>query len=161
MHLIRAGICRLPDTRFFSVKRRLLRWAGVQVEEGVRVVSSTRILCMGELSIGADTWIGHEVLIVGGDTSIEIGPRVDIAPRVTISSGSHVVDVYGERIAGRGYSAPISIGEGTWICTNATILGGTQIGSHSLVAAGAVVRGEFPSYSMIAGVPARVVKVLR
>ena len=61
-------------------------------------------------------------------------------------------------MAGEGYSLPISIGDGSWICTGATILGGTTIGERSIVAAGAVVKGVFPAGVLIGGVPARVLQ---
>ena len=53
---------------------------------------------------------------------------------------------------------PIIVGDGTWIGINATILGGTDIGKNCVVAAGAVVKGKFPDYCVIGGVPARIIK---
>lgn len=148
----------LPLSRCFSLKRGLLRWAGATVGKDVRCVSSALFALNGPLSIGSDTWIGHDVLVTGGNARIDIGTKCDIAPRVTFVTGTHEIDVYGERVAGRGYSLPISVGRGCWIGTGATILGGTVIGECSVVAAGAVVRGTFPSNCLIGGVPARVVR---
>jgi acetyltransferase-like isoleucine patch superfamily enzyme len=51
----------------------------------------------------------------------------------------------------------ISIGEGAWIATNATILGPCRIGEWSVVAAGSLVRSDVPPYAIAAGVPAKVV----
>ena len=53
---------------------------------------------------------------------------------------------------------PIFIGNGTWIGINATILGGTEIGKNSVVAAGAIVKGKFPDYCVIGGIPAKILK---
>jgi acetyltransferase-like isoleucine patch superfamily enzyme len=150
----------LPQTRLFGLKRWLLRWAGVAVADNVRVVSSARIMIGGTLSIGTDTWVGHEVLIVGGGAAIEIGDYCDIAPRVTFLTGSHEIDRHGLHIAGKGYSLPILVENGCWICAGATILGGTRIGARSIVAAGAVVKGDFPAGSLIGGVPARTLRTL-
>jgi acetyltransferase-like isoleucine patch superfamily enzyme len=54
--------------------------------------------------------------------------------------------------------AGITIGNDVWLGAKVTILDGTVIGDGCIVAAGAVVKGEFPPRSIIAGVPARVVK---
>ncbi|MBK8742081.1 MAG: acyltransferase [Betaproteobacteria bacterium] len=129
--------------------------AGVRVGRNVRCVSSASFFLNGPLSIGSDTWVGHEVLIVGGDAPVGIGESCDIAPRVLIATGSHVIERHGPRVAGEGLSLPITIGNGCWICAGATILGGTTIGDCCIVAAGAVVRGHFSSRSIIGGVPAR------
>jgi serine acetyltransferase len=52
----------------------------------------------------------------------------------------------------------VAIGAGSWLGTGAVILPGTRIGRQTVVAAGAVVRGEFPGHCVLAGVPARVVR---
>ena len=68
-----------------------------------------------------------------------------------VVTGTHQIDLVGSHVAGLGYSLPISIGDGTWICTSATILGGATIGERSIVAAGAVVKGVFPANVLIGG----------
>jgi acetyltransferase-like isoleucine patch superfamily enzyme len=151
---------QVPPTRLFGVKRAMLRLAGAQVGQDVRIVSSARFCCSGSLHIGAGTWIGHEVLLIGGDSEIHIGARCDIAPRVMLVTGSHEISLSGGRAAGNGFSRPICIGDGCWIGAGAVVIGGSTIGEHSVVAAGAIVRGSFPARSLLAGVPARVVKTL-
>lgn len=148
----------LPATRFFGLKRWLLRLAGAQVGDNVRCASSARFQLTGGLQIGADTWIGHEVLVVGGDAPVRIGACCDIAPRVLLATGTHQIAPHAAHVAGKGYSLPISIGDGCWIGAGAIILGGTTLGPHCIVAAGAVVRGQFPGRVLIGGVPARVIK---
>lgn len=154
----RSFLAWLPPTRFYGLKRALYRLTGAEVADKVRIVSSVRILTTGSVVIGADTFIGHECLIVGGDAPIKIGSNCDLGPRVMIVTGTHCIDTEGPRVAGEGFSLPITIGEGCWICAGATILGGTHIGSRSIVAAGAVVKGDFPSGVLIGGIPARVLK---
>lgn len=144
----------IPSTRFFNLKRLLFRWAGINIAAKVRCVSSVRFKSGGPITIGEDTWVGHDVLFVGGEASVTIGKYCDIAPRVLVATGSHKVDLLGRRAAGEGYSSPVRIGDGVWICAGAIILGGTNIGEHSVVCAGAVVRGDFPARSLIGGVPA-------
>jgi len=54
--------------------------------------------------------------------------------------------------------APVHIGKDCWIGANAIILKGTQLGDGSVVAAGAVVTSEVPPKSLMAGVPARIMR---
>lgn len=89
LHIVHAVFASLPATRFFKLKALLLRWAGATVGSNVRVISSARFFQSGSLSIGDGTCIGHEALIVGGDASVSIGRNVDIAPGVSIVTGTH------------------------------------------------------------------------
>ncbi len=144
----------LPPTRLYRFKRLIWRWAGLDVGPGVRIVSSARVWTSGPVLIGADTFIGHEVTIVGGEASVTIGARCDLAPRVLIVTGTHH-DGGAARAAGPGRSHPVSIGEGSWIGAGATILDGVEIGVGAIVAAGSVVTRSIPDYDVVAGVPAR------
>lgn len=150
----------LPPTRFWALKRQMLRWAGATIGRGVHIVSSVRIHLTGPLSLGDNTFIGHEVMLVGGDAAISIGSNVDIAPRVLLATGSHQVGVQHGRAAGPGFSSPIHIGDGTWIGAGATILGGTRVGGLCIIAAGALVRTDTGDRALVAGVPARAVRAL-
>jgi len=145
----------------FWLKARLLRIAGAKLGENVRFSSSARIVFNGTLSVGRDTWIGHEVMISGGgDSEIVIGQCCDIAPRVTFVAGTHEIDANGMHAAGKAISESITIGKGVWIGAAATILGNTVIGENCVIAAGAVVRGTFPAKCLIGGVPAKIIKSL-
>jgi acetyltransferase-like isoleucine patch superfamily enzyme len=155
------GICRLlPATRFFNLKRKLWRYMGVDVGNNVKLCSSARAMTTGQIRIGSDTWVGHDFLIVGGKSNVSIGRKNDIAPRVTFATGTHEILIGEEKAAGSGYSLDIDIGDGCWIGTGATILGGTKIGKCSLIAAGAVVKGNFPERCLIGGVPAKIIRRL-
>lgn len=123
----------------------------------MRIASSARFSLSGRLSIGDGTWIGHEVLIAGGDADVTIGANVDIAPRVTIVTGSH--ELYGieGRAAGVGFSRPVHVMDGVWVGAAATILGGVVIGRSSMVAAGALVRRDVADGVVVGGVPAKVI----
>jgi maltose O-acetyltransferase len=140
------------------LKCRLLSICGVNIHPSARLCSSVKILTSGHLAIGADTFIGHEVLIAGGDSSITIGSYCDIAPRVTILSGSHEIAVAGPRAAGSGNSRPIVIEDGVWIGGGSIILGGVRIGQRSVVGAGSVVVRDIPPYSVAVGSPCRAIR---
>ncbi len=57
-------------------------------------------------------------------------------------------------------SAPVTIGHDTWIGARTTILPGVTIGNYCVVAAGSVVNKDIPNYTVVAGVPAKTVKIL-
>ena len=150
----------LPETRFWNLKSRLLRWCGAKVGLNVRISSSAIFLGDGRLEIGNDVWVGSGCRIMPvGDSSITIGPCCDIGPEVMIITGSHEIDINGGHIAGKGKSASVKIGDGCWLGARATILPGVTLASKTLVAAGAVVAKSVGlEKSMVAGVPAIIVK---
>lgn len=151
----------MPSTRCFAAKRLLLRWSGADIGANVRIVSSARFYLSGCLEIGADTWVGHEVLVVGGMADVIIGSKVDIAPRVSLITGSHELFTIDGRAAGNGYSLPIIIENGVWLGASSTILGGVTVGGCSFVAAGALVNRNVSPRSVVGGVPARDLSIAK
>lgn len=157
LYLYRLLTAPIPPTRLFPLKRGLLRWAGATVGANVRLVTSAKFYLTGDLTIGDNTWIGHEVMIVGGDAPVRIGKDVDIAPRALLVTGTHVPFGLPGKAAGLGSSKPINIEDGAWLGAGATVIGGVTIGSQSIVAAGALVRNDVDSETIVAGVPAKAV----
>lgn len=155
LYLYNSLACLMPPTKMFSLKRFLLRWAGATVGDNVRIASTAKFHLTGALTIGDNTWIGHEVLIVGGDAAIRIGKDVDIAPRVLMVTGTHEPFGIQGKAAGKGYSRPIKVEDGVWIGAGATVLGGVTLGEQSIVAAGALVRSDTAAESVSGGVPAK------
>lgn len=156
-YIINLIIFFLPASRLFGIKRMLLRFAGVKVGKCVRVM---RIRVQGvSLSIGDDTFIGDDTLIMGGVSHIKIGKNCDISSRVNIISGTHKIGTI-ERAAGEGYAQDINIEDGVWVGFGSLILAGVTIGKGSIVAAGSVVTQNVPTGVLVAGVPAKVKKKL-
>ena len=98
--------------------------------------------------------------VCGGDILIE--DYVLFAHHVCVTTGSHDYNKFdGSRIWTAIKSGnDITIKQGAWIGSNATILGPCVVGEHSVVAAGAVVTRDVPPYAIVAGVPARLVKTI-
>jgi maltose O-acetyltransferase len=136
----------------------MMRLCGASIATGVKVNAGC-IMYNRFLQIGRNTWIGPQcVLFSGAGGPILIGQDCDIGPGTMFVTGTHEIGTSARR-AGRGYSVPLRVGDGCWIGARCTILGGAQIGDGCIVAAGALVRaGAYPSNSLIAGVPARVIK---
>lgn len=110
------------------------------------------------VSIGDRCLIGRGSHIIG-HWSIELGDDIQTGPYVYITDQNHGYEDPGRPIGGQPTrEAPVRIGSGSWLGANSVILPGAQLGENCVVAAGAVVRGTFPSHSVLAGVPARVVR---
>lgn len=148
----------LPPTSLFGLKNILLLVCGYAIGDNVKFVSTARIF-IPRLSIGDNTWIGHNVQFIGGDADVIIGKNVDVGPSVLFASGTHHFGNENRR-AGTGYSKNILVGDGCWIGASATILGGVSIGSGSIVGAGSLVKDDIPSNSLVVGVPAKIVRNL-
>ena len=140
------------------------------------------------ISIGCDTMISAHVTLSAGmvpDQQMLTDPVVSIGDRCLIGRGSAIVGHYRIDIGDDVYTGmnvyvtdqnhgyedikkpigvqdphddPVVIGSGSWIGSGAVILPGARIGEHCVVAANSVVRGEFQPNSVIAGVPANVVR---
>lgn len=94
---------------------------------------------------------------IDGRNGIVIGRNVWIGPDVAIISMNHDVHDYHRYEK----APPIRIGENSWIGAHAIVLPGVEIGSHTVVAAGAVVTRSHPNGDQVlAGIPARVVRKL-
>jgi acetyltransferase-like isoleucine patch superfamily enzyme len=109
----------------------------------------------GEPEVGEGTYIGGISEVYAKGARVVIGKHCDIASFVVINvADSHRMTIgLAESIERRD----IFIGDYVFIGAHAAILGGSEIGHHSVVAAGTVVRGErVPPYSLVIGNPAVV-----
>lgn len=160
-HFVNLLFMIFPPTRLFAAKRALWRICGVYLGHGVSLNQGCRVVGSGPVSIGQDTWVGIDAtFIVPDGGGVSVGSNCDIGPGVLFNCGSHAIGGRSRR-AGAGLSKPISVGDGVWIGARAVILGGVDIGSGCVVAAGAVVLPDsYPEHVLLAGVPARVVKVI-
>ena len=111
---------------------------------------------MGDVTIGDYTRIGIHNTIIG---PVCIGNHVNLAQGITITALNHNFEDASKRIDEQGISTkPVVIGDDVWIGANAVILPGVTIGSHCVVAAGAVVTKDVPDNCVVGGVPAKVIK---
>jgi acetyltransferase-like isoleucine patch superfamily enzyme len=140
----------------------------LRIERGVILHSDVMLLCrkptpdrVPVLRIGAKSFLNRGSVVAAGN-HIDIGKDVMFGPYVCVVDEDHAFDDPRMAIARQGMTdrGPIQIGDGSWIATGAVVLGGTSIAPGSVVAAHAIVRGHFPERCVIAGAPARVVKLL-
>lgn len=125
------------------------------------IFGSATILYPENMKRGRRFAVGHGAWInaAGGLT---IGDDVLIAPYVCICTSNHRFDRTDVPIVEQGNRhEPVVIGCDVWIGAHAVVCPGAVVGNHVVVAAGAVVTGVVPDYAVVAGVPARVVRMRR
>lgn len=113
---------------------------------------------VGDVTVGDYTRIGLHNTVIG---PVAIGSHVNMAQGVTVTALNHNFRNPSKFIDQQGISTRIvTIGDDVWIGAGAVVLPGVTIGPHSVVAAGAVVTRDVPPCSLVAGVPAGIVKTL-
>lgn len=111
---------------------------------------------VGAVSIGHHTRIGLGNVIIG---PVAIGNNVILAQNIVVSGLNHVYEDIAIPISMQPTTtAQITIEDDCWIGANVVITAGVTIGKHSVVAGGAVVTKNIPSFSVAVGNPARVIK---
>ena len=150
----------IPETRGFALKRFLYRLQGYEIGENTRICSSARIYGPGKIVLGKNVWIGPEVMVVSSSL-ITIGDNSGLGPRAYVSTGTHRIGDIEGTMLGTGINMDVNIKRGSWIGPYALIMPGITIEEMTIVGASAVVTKDFPSYSILAGVPAKVIRDLR
>lgn len=110
------------------------------------------------VAIGALSQINH-FAVINGAGGVTIGRNVLIGPGAQLISYQHNYQNANVPIDSQGYTyEPITVEDDVWIGSNAVILAGVTIGRGCVIGAGAVVTKPCAPYSVLAGVPARVIK---
>lgn len=130
---------------------------------GRRVDDSFTLIPPFYTAHGADIRVGRNVFINQNCTiydlgGVDIGDDVLIGPNVSIITTGHPLEPSQRRDGVT--AAPIVIERNVWIAAGATIIGGVTVGENSVVAAGAVVTKDVPPNSLVAGVPAKVIRMI-
>jgi acetyltransferase-like isoleucine patch superfamily enzyme len=138
---------------------------GIQIGENSLVmhhaelhVYNFRDLPHAGIAIGRDSLIG-EFNVLRGQGGITIGDRVYTSPLVQLAAVNHVYADPTRPFVEQGITARgIVVEDDVWIGAGAIVTDGVRIGQGAVVAAGAVVTRDVPPHTVVAGVPARVVK---
>lgn len=113
----------------------------------------------GYLEVGDHSSI-NSFCSLNGFGGLRIGHHVRIASHTVILSSTHRFDDAGQPVLEQGIEPRETVvGDDVWFGSHCVVMGGVQIGSHTVVGAGAIVVDDLPPYSVAAGVPARVLRI--
>jgi acetyltransferase-like isoleucine patch superfamily enzyme len=120
----------------------------------------TKIRCHeGRVEIGAKTVLGQECTISAYEL-VRIGEQCTIADRAMFIDFDHGVVEVERPIRKQGiYTRPVEIGSNVWIGYGACILRGVRVGDNAIVGTNCVVTKDVPANAVVAGVPARIVRM--
>ena len=137
---------------FWTIRKVYYLLCGAKIGKGTKIDMNTTVMDPNKMKLGNHCHINRDCLIDARGTLV-INDNVSISHRVVITTGSH------------DYRSPhfdfvrttIKIDEYVWVGINATIVGNVHVGKGAIICAGAVVTKDVPPYSVVAGVPAKVI----
>lgn len=154
----------LPKSRRCSIFRsmRSFLFRKIAIEAGNDINIERNATFNHWIRLGDHSGIGVNCELNGMENGIiSIGNKVMMGPNVVIYTRNHETSRTDIPMQDQGYASPepVNIGNDVWIGRNVIILPGANISDGVIVAAGAVVpRGNYPPFSIIGGVPARIIK---
>jgi acetyltransferase-like isoleucine patch superfamily enzyme len=139
-----------------EVRNRLSEIIGIEIDATTTVFPPFYTNFGRFITLGKNVFINHacSFLDIGG---ITIEDDVQIGPRVNITSENHPIDPADRQTL---IPKPVVIKRNAWIGAGATILPGVTVGENAVVAAGAVVSRDVLPNTVVAGVPAKLVKTI-
>ena len=175
------GQFRSGEGLFDSTMRRILMRALCQsVGNDLQVGPGVVLKHPERMEFGDSVFIGAQAMIQGRfDGTCRIGNHVWIGPQAYFDARQLVLEDYvgwgpGAKVLGSTHTGvpleapiistglvikPVHVGFGADIGMNASILPGVRIGAHAIVGAGSVVTGDVPDYAIVAGAPARLLRM--
>lgn len=139
----------LIGTKNISIGNRVRIYPGCRMEthEG------------GHITINDDCSIGQNFHITSGNSNLSVGKNTTISGNVFITNIDHEYQNIDKHILEQPkIFKETVIGDNCFIGYGASIQAGTKLGKQCIVGTNAVVRGEFPDYCVIAGIPAKIIK---
>lgn len=133
---------------------------------GKKVYVSRNCIFAGQknISVGDDVSFGPNCIVYCTRAKLTIGSHVIIGPGVTMITGDHRIDLLDKPMSEITESEklpendqPITIEDDVWIAANAILLKGITVGKGAVIAAGAVVTKDVKPYSIVGGIPARII----
>lgn len=148
-----------PKTSF--LRRLILRWAKIFVS--AFPLNAVRVMALKScgFKVGQQVYVGNGLTLIisnaRSNSNLIIGDRVAIAPRVNLvlasdANWSKLNELFPP------IEGTIELGDDCWIGANVTILPNVKIGEMSIVGAGSVVTKDVAPYTVVAGVPAKLIK---
>lgn len=148
-----------PRHKLFNVlKSNYMRIQGAKIGKGITYYPGIKINPCMNIKLGNQVDLAWGVIITTGG-GVEIGDRSLIGYRTIISSANHIIPPNKEKIFYSGHEPKkIIIENDVWIGGNCVITAGVRIGEGAVVAAGSVVTKDVPPFTIVGGVPAKIIK---
>lgn len=148
--IIRRSLCMCIRPLFQSVGKNVIFFP-------------TDFFTYSNITIGNDVYIGPGAYFSSDRSTIKIGNKVLFGPAVKLLGGDHDFSIIGKYIfditdKGPECDGPIEINDDTWVGANVIILKGVKVGKGAVIAAGSVVTKDVACYTIVAGVPAKLVR---
>ncbi len=136
--------CSIGDNAELGCNNSITKKPKLRIGNGVTIGTRVHIACANEVTIGDHCIVSRQTLITDNAHGASSREIVEIPPmaRPIVSHG------------------PVIIEDNVWIGEKASIMPNVRIGKGAIVAANAVVTKDVPAYSVVAGIPAKVVKQL-
>ena len=146
----------LPD-EFSKFRVRYYNNKGCKINENTYISPNVRI--KGRFEMGYGSSIAQNCSFSGEKAGIFIGENVMIAPNVVIVAFSHGFNNPEiPMVEQANTEAPVIIENNVWIASNCTISKGVRIGEGSIIGANSFVNKDVPPFSIVGGVPAKLIK---
>jgi putative colanic acid biosynthesis acetyltransferase WcaF len=143
-----------PSPRIcFGWRRFLLRCFGAKIGQGAHVYPSCHVWAPWNLEMGDHSCLGFDVDCYTVDR-VRIGAHATVSQYSFLCTAGHDISDPHMRLV----TAPITIGDGAWVCARAFVGPGVEVGDGAVVAACAVAVHDVPPWTVVAGNPARKVK---
>lgn len=146
---INSFLYNFPSKRF---RNYCLRKMGMSIDKDVRIYAGFHIRDPKGIIIEKGVSIGPKVLL-DGRRGLTIKESAVIGYGAIIWTLNHDYNDIHFKVKG----APITIGKFAWVCSNSIILPGVTIGEGAVVASGAIVTHDVPPYTIVGGIPAKVI----
>ncbi|WAL69110.1 sugar O-acetyltransferase [Amycolatopsis cynarae] len=140
-------------------RRRILEELLAEFGPGASVLPRFQCSYGAQIGIGANSFVNNDALFMD-DAVITIGDDVRIGPRAQLLTALHPMEEHDRRRAGWERTAPITIGDNTWLGGGVIVCPGVTIGENTVIGAGSVVIRDIPDHVFAAGNPARIIRRL-
>lgn len=145
----------LEEEKRMAILKKLLPY----VPEGLTLLNSFVCDYGKTIYLGDNVFVNCHSYFMDG-AKITVGDNVFIGSFCGFYTATHPLD-YTTRNQGLEKALPITIGDNCWFGANVSVMPGVTIGSGCVIAAGSVVTKDVPDNSMVAGVPAKVMKKIQ
>ncbi len=144
-----------PSPRIcYAWRRGLLRLFGARIGHGCKTFPSTRVWAPWNLTMGDYSSLGYDVDCYCV-APISLGAHSTVSQYSFLCTASHDIDDPHMRLT----SAPIQIGDQSWVCADVFVAPGVSIGQGAVAGARSVVVRDIEPWTVVAGNPARKIKM--